>query len=62
MEARVRRHDGEYRWFLFRAEPMRDDHGDIVKWYGANTDFDDRKRAEALLAGVVRNFVSEASG
>jgi PAS domain S-box-containing protein len=36
MEARVRRHDGEYRWFLFRAEPVRDDHGDIVKWYGAN--------------------------
>ena len=50
MEARVRRHDGEYRWFMFREEPVRDDHGDIVKWYGANTDIDDRKCTEALLA------------
>jgi len=49
IEARLRRYDGEYRWFLFRAEPVRDNHGNIFKWYGANTDIDDRKRAEALL-------------
>lgn len=46
-EARLRRHDGEYRWFLFRANPLRDELGNIVKWYGTNTDIDDRKRAEA---------------
>jgi PAS domain S-box-containing protein len=46
-EARLRKHDGEYRWFLFRANPLRDDSGSIVKWYGTNTDIDDRKRAEA---------------
>ena len=46
-EARLRRHDGEYRWFLFRANPLRDESGNIVKWYGTNTDIDDRKRAEA---------------
>jgi PAS domain S-box-containing protein len=46
-EARLRRHDGEYRWFLFRANPLRDESGSIVKWYGTNTDIDDPKRAEA---------------
>ena len=46
-EARMRRHDGEYRWFLFRASPLRDDAGRVVRWYGKNTDIDDRKRAEA---------------
>ena len=48
-EARLRRHDGEYRWFLFRANPLRDDTGAIVKWYGVNTDVDDLKRAEVGL-------------
>jgi PAS domain S-box-containing protein len=38
MEARLYRRDGEYRWFLIRAEPARNQHGDIVKWYGTNTD------------------------
>jgi hypothetical protein len=46
-EARLRRYDGEYRWFLFRANPLRDESGNIVKWYGTNTDIDARKRAEA---------------
>jgi PAS domain S-box-containing protein len=46
-EARLRRFDGQYRWFLFRANPMRDESGQIVKWYGTNTDINDRKRAEA---------------
>ena len=45
-EARLRRHDGHFRWFLFRANPLRDEHGVIVKWYGVNTDIEDRKRAE----------------
>jgi PAS domain S-box-containing protein len=49
-EARMRRSDGEYRWLLFRASPLRDESGNIVKWYGVNTDIDDRKRAETNLA------------
>jgi PAS domain S-box-containing protein len=61
-EARLRRFDGEYRWFLFRAEPLRDDFGDIVRWYGANTDIEDRKRAEALLAAEKRTLEMVASG
>jgi PAS domain S-box-containing protein len=48
-EARLRRFDGVYRWFLFRAEPLFDETGNIVKWYGTNTDIDDRKWAEAVL-------------
>jgi PAS domain S-box-containing protein len=46
IEARLRRFDAEYRWFLFRASPLRNDSGRIVKWYGTNTDLEERKRAE----------------
>ncbi len=46
LEARLRRADGEYLWFLFRGAPLRDQAGKIVKWYGTSTDIDDRKRAE----------------
>lgn len=49
IEARIRRSDGEYRWFLFRACPLRDASAQIVKWYGTNTDIDDRVRAEEAL-------------
>jgi PAS domain S-box-containing protein len=49
LEARLRRCDGEYRWFLFRAVPLRDELGNIVKWYGSSTDIEDRKRAEEEL-------------
>jgi PAS domain S-box-containing protein len=48
-EARIRRFDGVYRWFLFRANPFRDESGIILKWYGSNIDIDDRKRAEEAL-------------
>jgi PAS domain S-box-containing protein len=48
-EARLRRHDGEYRWFLFRTDPLHDENGNIVKWYGINTDIEDRKQAEEKL-------------
>src|SRR5467141_946716 len=62
IEARLRRYDGEYRWFLFRIEPVRDDRGNIFKWYGANTDIEDRKRAEALLAAEKRTLEMIAGG
>jgi PAS domain S-box-containing protein len=49
VEARARGANGQYRWFLVRAEPLRDERGTIVKWYGTSTDIEDRKRAiEAL--------------
>ena len=44
-EVRLRRHDGEYRWFLFRASPVRDQSGRLVKWYGINIDITERKLA-----------------
>ena len=62
IEARLRRYDGDYRWFLFRVEPVRDNHGDIFKWYGANTDIEDRKRAEALLAAEKQTLEMIANG
>jgi len=62
IEARLRRYDGDYRWFLFRVEPVRNKHGGILKWYGANTDIEDRKRAEALLAAEKRTLEMIASG
>jgi PAS domain S-box-containing protein len=56
LEARLRRCDGEYRWFLFRAEPLRDQSGDIVKWYGSSTDIEDYKRAEQALRESEQRF------
>src|ERR1700732_5245406 len=49
IEARLRRFDGEYRWFLIRAVPVRDESGKVVSWYGSSTDIEDRKRAEEKL-------------
>ncbi len=49
IEARMRRFDGEYRWFLVRAKPLTDADGVVVKWYGTNTDIEDRKRAEEAV-------------
>ena len=48
-EARLRRHDGVDRWFLFRGVPQYDDRGSVIKWYGQTTDIEDRKRAEEEL-------------
>jgi GAF domain-containing protein len=56
-EGRLRRFDGVYRWFLFRATPLFDNDGRVVKWFGTNTDIEDRKHAERFLAG--ENLVLE---
>jgi len=48
-ESRVRRADGEYRWFLHRKVPLRDDVGAIVKWYGSSIEVEDGKRAEEII-------------
>src|SRR5689334_13436220 len=49
MEARLRRYDGVFRWFLMRVEPLRDDTGKIVRWYGTCTDIETLKQTEAQL-------------
>src|ERR1700741_3928465 len=59
-EARVRRKDGEYRWFLIRAVPLRDQTGNIVKWYGTNTDIDDRKQMEEIRTAQARQAAVRA--
>jgi formate hydrogenlyase transcriptional activator len=66
-EQRARRHDGQYRWFLIRYRPMRDEHGRVARWYATATDIDDRKRAEerihnenlALREEIDRSFMFE---
>jgi len=52
-EERHRRADGQYRWFLSRGVPLRDSEGRIVRWYGTNTDIEDRKVAEDRLRLVI---------
>jgi formate hydrogenlyase transcriptional activator len=52
-KARLRRKDGQYRWFLIRVNPLRDDSGRILRWYGTRTDIDDQKRAEDHLRLVI---------
>jgi formate hydrogenlyase transcriptional activator len=49
IEARMRRHDGVFRWFLIRFEPFRDETGKIVMWYGVSTDIEDLKQTEEKL-------------
>jgi formate hydrogenlyase transcriptional activator len=49
VELRIRKRDGTYRWFLARFNPLRDEQGQITRWYVASTDIDDRKRAEERL-------------
>ncbi len=49
IETRLRRHDGVFRWFLVRAEPLRDESGKVVNWYATSTDIEDRRQAEEKL-------------
>jgi formate hydrogenlyase transcriptional activator len=67
IEQRTRRKDGQYRWFLIRINPFRDEQGNLVRWYATGTDIDDRKRAEdrtrnenvALREDIVRSSMFE---
>jgi formate hydrogenlyase transcriptional activator len=56
METRIRRYDGEYRWFLIRVVPQFDAEGNVVTWFGSNTDIEDRKRAEKKLVEEEREL------
>ena len=62
-EVRLRRSDGVFRWFLFRREPLRDQTGAVIRWYGTAADIEDRKQTESLhgaekrLLGMIANGV-----
>ena len=49
IEARLRRHDGVYRWFLIRVEPFRDERGQLLRWYGTSTDIDALNKQQVTL-------------
>jgi PAS domain S-box-containing protein len=49
LEQRELGKDGKYRWFLVRYNPLRDDHGNIIRWYATGTDIEDRKQAEERM-------------
>ncbi len=61
-EVRVRGRDDDYRWLLIRNVPLRDELGDVIKWYGTAIEIEDRKRAEVLLAGEKRLLERIARG
>ena len=56
VECRYRRVDGAYRWYVARAEPLRDADGRITGWFGTSSDIDDRKQAEAALVESEQRF------
>ncbi|HEY6803384.1 MAG TPA: sigma 54-interacting transcriptional regulator, partial [Pyrinomonadaceae bacterium] len=63
-EARMLRHDGIFRWFLFRLNPLKDEHGQITRWYGTATDVEDRKQDEDRLLhenAALRQEIDETS-
>jgi formate hydrogenlyase transcriptional activator len=64
VELRLRKHDGSYRWFLARYNPVRDDKGQITRWYVTATDIEDRKQAEDRLRSenvALREEIDKAS-
>ncbi len=64
IEVRLRRNDGVYRWFLMRCNPVRDDQGEVLRWYAACTDIEDRKQAEERLQrenAALREELNQAS-
>ena len=64
LEWRLRRKDGQFRWFLVRYHPLRDEQGQILRWYASGTDIDDRKRAEERMRNenlALREEIDRAS-
>ena len=64
VEVRLRKHDGSYRWFLARYNPVRDDKGQVMRWYLAEIDIEERKQAEERLRDeniALREEISKAS-
>jgi formate hydrogenlyase transcriptional activator len=64
METRMRRYDGEYRWFLYHINPLRDEQQRIIRWCGTRIDVDDRKRGEDRILRenlVLREEIEQVS-
>jgi PAS domain S-box-containing protein len=64
LEMRLRKSDGSFRWFLARYNPLHDEHGQIMRWYVAATDIEDRKQAEDRLRSenvALREEIDKAS-
>ena len=61
-EVRLRRNDGLFLWFLFRIEPLHDEAGEVVRWYGTATDIEDLKRTESLRGAEKRLLQMIANG
>src|SRR5260370_5578053 len=59
-EVGLRRRDGEYRWFLVRAVPLRDEKGNIVHWFGTSNDIDELKRAEDRIRLIINTIPTMA--
>ena len=64
LEQRALRHDGQYRWFIIRYKPLRDDKGHILRWYATGTDIDDHKQTEVRMRNenlALREEIDHAS-
>jgi PAS domain S-box-containing protein len=64
LEMRARRKGGQYRWHLIQYDPLRDEHGRIIRWYATGADIEDRKRAEEALRSenlALREEIDHAS-
>ena len=64
IEQRARRNDGQYRWFLIRYNPLRDDSGQVIRWYATGTDIEDRKQAEEKMRNenlALREVIADSS-
>jgi len=59
IEYRIRRSDGAYRWFIVRANPVRDDHGRILKWIGTCLDIEDQKHNQQILEQQIKERTEE---
>jgi PAS domain S-box-containing protein len=59
VECKYRRHDGEYRWHIARAEPIKNEAGEVLYWLGTSTDIHDQKTLSALLEKKVQERTSE---
>ena len=63
-ERRVRRRDGQYRWLLIHYNPLRDEAGNVIRWYATGTDIEDRKQAEQRIRNenlALREEIDRAS-
>ena len=61
VEFRIRRHDGEYRWFLVRAEPTRDEDDTINGWVGTNTEIEEQRRQASDLEALAQSLESQVA-